>query len=350
MMESTKIVLCGLGGVGKGLVQLLADRGAEIEKKYGLRFVLTAAVDIGGAATTTGDNCLLPAELLAHLRGGGAVENIGEFGQPGLTGAEAIQRVSADVLVEATPTNLIDGEPGKTHIFTAVEKGMDVVSANKGPIVLFYKELHELARKNNCRLHISAATAAALPTLDVARICLAGTRVLSVEGILNGTTNYVLSQMKEQGCSYDVALKSAQELGITETDPSYDVKGKDTAIKMVLISNRIFGTSFGIGDVKARGITRITPQDIARATRDDKVIKLIGSAKLVDGEVQLSVSPKLLDKDHPLASVNGSEKAISYMTDTMDRITVMGGKSSPGGAAAALLKDLINAHTYTKSS
>jgi len=350
MMESTKIVLCGLGRVGKELVQLLADRGAEIEKKYGLRFVLTAAVDIGGAATTTGDNGLLAAELLAHLRGGGAVENIGEFGQPGLTGAEAIQQVSADVLVEATPTNLIDGEPGKTHIFTAVEKGMDVVSANKGPIVLFYKELHELARKNNCRLHISAATAAALPTLDVARVCLAGTRVLSVEGILNGTTNYVLSQMKEQGCAYDMALKSAQELGIAETDPSYDVEGKDTAIKMVLISNRIFGTSFGIGDVKARGITQITPQDISRATRDDKVIKLIGSAELVDGEVQLSVSPKLLDKDHPLASVNGSEKAISYMTDTMDRITVMGGKSSPVGAAAALLKDLINAHTYTKSS
>ena len=350
MIESTKIVLCGLGGVGKGLVQLLADCGAEIEKKYGLRFVLTAAVDIGGAAITTDDNGLPAAELLAHLRGGGAVENIGEFGHPGLTGAEAIQQVSADVLVEATPTNLIDGEPGKTHIFTAVEKGMDVVSANKGPIVLFYKELHELARKNNCGLHISAATAAALPTLDVARVCLAGSRVLSVEGILNGTTNYVLSQMKEQGCAYDMALKSAQELGIAETDPSYDVEGKDTAIKMVLISNRIFGTFFGIGDVKARGITQITPQDISRATRDEKVIKLIGSAELVDGKVQLNVSPKLLDKDHPLASVNGSEKAISYMTDTMDRITVMGGKSSPCGAAAALLKDLINARTYTKNS
>ena len=350
MIESTKIVLCGLGGVGKELMQLLADRGAEVEKKYGLRFVLTAAVDIGGAATTTDDNGLPVAELLAHLRGGGAVQTIGEFGQPGLTGAEAIQQVSADVLVEATPTNLIDGEPGKTHIFTAVEKGMDVVSANKGPIVLFYKELHELARKNNCRLHISAATAAALPTLDVARVCLAGTRVLSVEGILNGTTNYVLSRMKEQGCAYDMALKSAQELGIAETDPNHDVEGKDTAIKMVLISNCIFGTSFGIGDVKARGITQITPQDISRATRDDKVIKLIGSAELVDGEVQLSVSPKLLNKDHPLASVNGSEKAISYMTDTMDRITVMGGKSSPVGAAAALLKDLINARTYTKSS
>ena len=100
-MESTKIVLCGLGGVGKELVQLLADRGAEIEKKYGLRFVLTAAVDIGGAATTTGDNGLPAAELLAHLRRGGAVENFGEFGQPGLMGAEGIRwhtmRKSEDV-------------------------------------------------------------------------------------------------------------------------------------------------------------------------------------------------------------------------------------------------------------
>jgi len=348
MSQSTKIVLCGLGRVGKELVQLLADRGAEIQKKYGLRFVLTAAVDIGGAATTTSDNGLPTAELLAHLRRGGVVENFGEFGQPGLTGAQVIQRISADVLVEATPTNLIDGEPGKTHIFTAVQKGMDVVSANKGPIVLFYKELHELTRKNNCRLHISAATAAALPTLDVARVCLAGTRVLSVEGILNGTTNYILWRMKEQGCSYDVALKSAQKLGIAETDPSYDVEGKDTAIKMVLISNQIFGTSFGIADVKARGITRITPQDISRATRDDKVIKLIGEASLINGKVELKVAPKRLSKEHPLAYVNGSEKAISYMTDTMDRLTVMGGKSSPVGAAAALLKDLINANKVNR--
>lgn len=349
-MESTKIVLCGLGGVGRELVQLLADRGAEVEKKYGLRFVLTGVVDIGGAAVKTGDTGLEAAELLDHLRGGGAVENFGEFGRPGLTCAEVIQQVSADLLVEATPTNLIDGEPGKTHIFTALEKGMDVVSANKGPIVLFYKEVHEFARKNNCRLHISAATAAALPTLDVAQVCLAGTRVLSAQGILNGTTNYILSQMKDQGWSYDKALKSAQAMGIAETDPSKDVEGKDTAVKMVLISNRVFGTTFGISDVKVEGITQITPEDISNAGSDDKVIKLIGSAELVDGKVQLSVSPKRLDKTHPLASVNGSEKAMSYMTDTMDRVTVMGGKSSPGGAAAAMLKDLINASTYKNSS
>jgi len=343
MTTQVKIIQCGLGRVGKEFVQLLVERGAEVEKQYGLRLLLAAVVDIGGAAAATGDDGLPAAELLAHLRRGEPVERFGGFGRPGLTGAEAIRRLAADVLVETTPTNLTDGEPGKTHVFAAVEKGMDVVSANKGPFVLFYRELHELARRNNCRLHISAATAAALPTLDVARVCLAGTRVLSVEGILNGTTNYILSRMKEDGCPYAVALQEAQRLGIAETNPSYDVEGKDTANKLILISNRTFGLSLGIKDIQPQGITRIAPDDIAKATREGKVIKLIGSAEPVDGTVQLRVEPKWLDRDHPLAAVNGSEKAISYLTDTMGRITVMGGKSSPVGAAAALLKDLINA-------
>jgi homoserine dehydrogenase len=342
-MQSARIIQCGLGRVGREFVQLLVDCGAEVEKKYGLRLVLAAAVDIGGAAVTNGADGLPAAELLTHLRSGQAVERFGRFGRPGLTAAEAIRQLSADVLVETTPTNLTDGEPGKTHVFTAVEEGMDVISANKGPFVLFYQQLHELARKNHCRLHISAATAAALPTLDVARVCLAGARVLSMEGILNGTTNYILSRMKEEGCSYDVALQEAQRLGIAETNPSYDVEGKDTANKLILISNRTFGLSLGLKDIEPQGITRIGPEDIAQAAREGKVIKLIGSAQPVEGTVQLSVAPKRLSLDHPLAAVNGSEKAISYLTDTMGRITVMGGKSSPVGAAAALLKDLINA-------
>ena len=151
--------------------------------------------------------------------------------------------------------------------------------------------------------------------------------------------------MKEEGCSYDVALQEAQRLGIAETNPSYDVEGKDTANKLILISNRTFGLSLGLKDIEPQGITRIGPEDIAQAARKGKVIKLIGSAQPVERTVQLSVAPKWLSLDHPLAAVNGSEKAISYLTDTMGRITVMGGKSSPVGAAAALLKDLINART-----
>ena len=342
-MRNIRLLLCGVGGVGKAFLGLLAERSDEIGEKYGINLVLTGAVDIGGAAFTSKDSGIPPAGLIDHLRAGRAVEDFREFGRRGMKGHEAIRESGGHVLIEATPTNLTNGEPGTTHIFAALNQGMEVVSANKGPFVLFYDKLHTLARNKICGLHISAATAAALPTLDVGQICLSGAHVISVEGILNGTTNYILTRMKREGCTYDVALSGAQELGIAETDPSYDVDGLDTANKMILISNRIFGATLGPEDIEVQGIRETMPEDIASASKQGKVIKLIGASELVDGNVQASVGPKLLEMDHPLASVLGSEKAISYMTDTMGRITVTGGKSSPLGAAAALLKDLINA-------
>jgi homoserine dehydrogenase len=342
-MKTVRIVVCGIGRVGMEFMQLLADRAGEVERRYGLGLILSAAVDVGGAAVADADNGLAAGELLAHVRAGGAVQNFGSPGQPGLTGAQVIRQAGADVLIETTPTNLVHGEPARTHVLAAIEQGMDVVSANKGPFVLFYQELHEAADRNNCRLHISAATAAALPTLDVGRICLAGARVLSVEGILNGTTNYILSEMRDKGTAYAAALARAQEMGIAETDPGHDVQGRDTANKIILICNRIFGVALGLKDVAVQGITEVTPEDIARATQQGKVIKLIGTAEKIDGTIRLEVGPTLLDESHPLASVTGSEKAITYLTDTMGAITVSGGKSSPTGAAAALLKDLINA-------
>ncbi len=341
MMRPVKIIVCGLGNVGRSFIELIAERGEELESRYGLRPVLSAAVDIGGAAIQDGHG-IAPAELFAHLREGHTVEAYPSSGFPGISGAETIAQADAQVLIETTPTNLTDGEPGRTHIIAALERGMEVVSANKGPIVLFYRELHELAERNNCGIHISAATAAALPTLDVGRTCLAGTRLLEVEGILNGSTNYILSRMHGGGCPYGTALKEAQELGIAETDPSLDVEGRDTANKIVLIANRLFGTAFGPQDIQVDGITQITAKDVAGAAANGQVIKLIGIAKQRDSGVQLRVAPEWLNRDHPLASVGGSEKAISYLTDTMHRITVSGGKSSPVGAAAALLKDMIN--------
>lgn len=340
--KTVKIVICGLGNVGRAFVQLIAERHDEITTEYGLDLVLSAVVDIGGAAVDA-DNGLAASKLLAHLDAGHPVERFSTFGRPGMTGVAAVRDTDVQVLVECTPTNLSDGEPGHSHIVAALERGVDVVTANKGPIVLFYRELHELAQKKNCGIHISAATAAALPTLDVGTVCLAGSRLLEIQGILNGSTNYILTRMQDADCDYQAALREAQELGIAETDPSLDVQGRDTANKIVLIANRLFGTCLGPDDVAVSGITQLTNQDIAEAAATNHVIKLIGSAMRTDNGIQLRVAPQKLAKDHPLANVNGSEKAISYLTDTMHRITVMGGKSSPTGAAAALLKDLINA-------
>ncbi|MFW2368612.1 MAG: homoserine dehydrogenase [Desulforhopalus sp.] len=343
-MKNIRVILCGCGGVGKEFLQLLADRGEELAENYGLRLQLAAAVDLHGGALAEAGDCLPVAKLIDFIRQGNEVQDFPTYGEAGLNGVEVIGKLGGDALVEATPTNLIDGGCGKDHIVAAIENNMEVISANKGPFVLYFRELFDKAKAMGCGLHISAATAAALPTLDIGLTSLAGTRVSSAEGILNGTTNYILSEMRDNNTGYDEALKAAQQLGIAETDPSYDVEGKDTANKIVLIANRIFNRSFTLSDISVRGITEVSPTEISEATKSNKVIKLIGSAIIDNGEITLTVEPKAIGLNHPLAQVNGSEKAITYTTDTMGAITVMGGKSSPVGAAAALLKDLLNAY------
>jgi homoserine dehydrogenase len=171
-----RIILCGLGTVGKAFARLLQERRAQIAKKYGLDIEMAAAVDLGGAAVA--DQGTLPLDdLLVHLDAGGTVEAFSPYGRPGVSGVEAASSIPAEVLVETTPTNLVDGEPARGHIFAALNNGLDVVSANKGPLVLFHREILDLAKDKGCRIFMSAATAAALPTLDVGLICLAGARM-----------------------------------------------------------------------------------------------------------------------------------------------------------------------------
>lgn len=334
-----RIVVCGMGRVGQAFVNLLIQKGKDLQKRYDLNLKVVAAVDIGGAALSpTG----LPLEdLMAHVKKGGKVEDMPGFGKKGLSGKDALSSIPAELLVETTPTNIKDGEPGMTHLRTALAHGKHVVTAAKGPLVLRYKELKDLADKSKVKLMISAATAAALPTLDVGLTCLAGTEVLNAEGILNGTTNYILTRMYEEGTPYQDALAEAQKMGVAEPDPSLDVEGRDTANKILLIANEVLQAGLSLKDIPVEGITRVTPEDIQKAKREGKVIKLIGKAEKKNGKVVASVAPMALPLDHPLATVRGTEKAISYLTDTMDRVTVSGGKSNPVGAAAAVLKDII---------
>lgn len=347
-MRTQRVILCGFGKVGRAFARLLHERRDLLLARYDLALQLLAVVDIGGAALAPrGLQMIPPAELLAHVNTGGSVEGFGDFGMPGATGEAVIESLEADLVVEATPTDLRTGEPGLRHMRAALRRGMHVVAANKGPLVLRYAELQELAQKHQAQIYMSAATAAALPTLDVGQTCLAGARILGIEGILNGTTNFILTKMQEESYSYLDALQEAQSHGIAETDPTLDVEGFDTANKLILLSNTLLGTRFGPDDVSRRGITQITPQMVIDARRAGKSLKLIGQASISHGDVHLSVAPEELALDHPLASVHGAEKAVMYDTDTMGRVTVMGGRSSPTGAAAALLKDIINLSRVT---
>jgi homoserine dehydrogenase len=147
--------------------------------------------------------------------------------------------------------------------------------------------------------------------------------------------------MHEDGCPYGKALTEAQRMGVAEPDPSLDVEGRDTANKILLVANEVFQAGLSLPDVAVEGITTVTAEDVQRAKKEGKVIKLIGKVEKKDGKIIASVAPMALSSDHPLAHVRGTEKAISYFTDTMDRVTVSGGKSNPLGAAAAILKDII---------
>ncbi|MDJ0809310.1 MAG: homoserine dehydrogenase [Desulfobacterales bacterium] len=341
MSIEKKIVLCGFGNVGRAFARLLDAKQDDLAARYDLRLRLEAVADIGGGAVADGAG-LPPGRLTDFVETGGAVEGFAHYGRPGLKTADLLAAPGADILVETTPTNLKDAEPARTHFMAAIDNGVDIVAANKGPLVLDYRQILDRAREKGVQIRFSAATAAALPTLDVGRLCTAGARIEAIEGILNGTTNYILTRMAQEGCRYQEALGDAQALGIAETDPTLDVEGLDTRNKIVVIANALLDLTLDPGAVDTTGITGVTPADMAAARKEGRTIKLIGSARRTPDGPVIRVAPEALPADHPLAGVHLSEKGISYDTDTMGRITVTGGHSSPTGAAAAMLKDIIH--------
>lgn len=342
-MKTKRIILCGMGNVGRSFLKILTEKAQSVKNTYGLNLELGGIVDIAGAVIAEKGSLPL-SDFLNYIQSRGKMENFQHYGRPGLKGVQVIKEYDFDILVETTPTNLQNGEPGYSFINAAIEKGMDVVSANKGPFVLYFNKLKKLAAASQSRLFISAATGAALPTLDVGRFSTLGASITAIEGILNGTTNYILTKMLLENSSYEDALKEAQVMGIAETDPTLDVEGYDARNKLILISNTLLNTNFGINDVPVQGITKITYQDIEKAQSEGKVLKLVATAVVNKGKATLEVGPKCIDKSHPLASINFSEKGITYTTDTMGQITVLGGKGSTVGAGAALLKDIIQGH------
>ena len=345
MADKTRVVVCGFGRVGREFARLVHEKSERMRAAYGLDPSIVGVGELNGSLHCPGG--LDPAATAdAFERDGGFA------GHPHLVadwrGLDLARAASADVLIETTPTDIRTGEPALSHIREALGRGIHVVSANKGPFIRAYRELTALAREKNLKLKISAAAAAALPTIDVAETCLAGAEILKVEGVLNGTTNFILSRMRTNGQSYEEALVEAQALGIAETDPTLDVEGFDTANKLALITNVCMGADLTPEDVERTGIAGVSLDEVQGASAEGKIMRLVGAAKRDEaGRVTARVAPALLPPEHPLAGVEGAEKGITYTSDTMDRVTVVGGKSDPRGAAAALLKDLINIHRHS---
>jgi homoserine dehydrogenase len=337
--KRVRIVVCGFGRVGRAFARLLAAKRARAERTHGVALDLVGVGELGGSAVAA--RGLAPEETATFFETHQGFAGHPD-GRPRWQGIDLAREAEADVLVETTPTDIKTGEPALSHVRAALGRGLHVASANKGPFIHHYRELADLAARHGAALKLSAAAAAALPTLDVAQVCLAGTEILAIEGILNGTSNFILTRMRG-GEPYAAALAEAQRLGIAEPDPTLDVEGYDTANKLALIANVAMDGDLAPADVERTGITGLDGAAVQAAAAAGTVYRLVGRAdRGPDGRLRARVGPEPLPADHPLAAVDGAEKGITYTTDTMHRVTVVGGKSDPRGAAAALLKDVLN--------
>lgn len=322
-----KAILVGFGFIGRSLVKSLQSKLGLI-KRFHPGFKLIGVADVEGYLL---DERGLDLEALSR------VSKITEYGASRLIEApalELIQQSGADVLFEATPTNVVDGQPGLTHIEEALKMGMHVVTSNKGPLVVAYRRLVELAHSQGVELRFEATVAGAIPVFSLVKYALRGDEVKRVYGILNGTTNYILSRMFFDDLSFDIALREAQERGIAEKDPSYDVEGIDAACKLVIIANALMGMDAKIGDVEREGITKVSREAIKLGREAGYAIKLIASA----GE-RLVVGPRLIPLNHPIC-VHGTLNAVCLETDLARQIIVIG----PGAGeetVSAMINDLL---------
>jgi homoserine dehydrogenase len=341
-MTEYKLALVGFGGVNRALAQLIAERNENWKTELGFTLKIVGVTDLflGSVIGREGLDAALLTKLpavkgaLAQLPGGEA-DALNEA---------VINDCGADIIVEATFTNPVDGEPATSFCRWALERGKHVVTTNKGPIALHGAELNELARCNNVAFEYEGSVMSGTPVIRLAKQSLAGSSIIGFEGILNGTSNFVLTCM-EGGLGFADAVSKAQDLGYAEADPTADVEGHDVRLKVVILANELLDAKLNVSDVRCSGISSLDLGDIEKARQDGARWKLIGAAmRHADGAISASVEPRLLKHDHPLAGISGATNAVSFTTNLLGAVTVSGPGAGRMETAFALLSDIISIH------
>jgi len=332
-----RIILCGFGVVGQSLVKLFDSRSEDLYAKYGLKPRVVGVFDSKGSAV---DSSGLDLEKLVETKKKhGSVRNYSNSKNK-MSGIDMIKNLEADVLIETTASNYKDAEPGMTHIIMAMKKGMHVISVNKGPLALAFPSLLELATYNQVLLKFSGTVGGGTPILDYAKDSLRGERITSFAGILNGTTNYILTNMAN-GLTFESALKDAKDKGYVEADEALDLDGLDAAAKLVILANWIMGMKVTMPDIKCTGIRKVTTEDIKKAAKKKCAIKLIASCNK-----ELEVGPKEVSIDDPLC-VNGTLNAIAFTSEHSGTQTIIGKGAGGMETASSILRDLLDIRQET---
>ena len=315
MARTIQAALLGAGTVGGGVYKLLRRRKDEMVSKLGAELAISRVLVRDAAKPRPG----IPSELLT--------DNFDDI----------LNDPDIDIVIE-----LMGGiDPAKRYIEAALAAGKHVVTANKDLLAEHGFALAELAAARGLDLRFEASVAGGIPILTPLMTCLEGNDITEVMGIVNGTTNFILTKMTNEGMDFDDALKEAQALGFAEADPTADVEGLDAARKVAILASLAFHSKVTFGDVPAVGITKIRAKDISYAKEMGYVIKLIGIARNTDGEIEVGVSPMMIPRRHPLASVNDSFNAVFVHGDALDDAMFQGRGAGELPTASAVMGDLI---------
>jgi homoserine dehydrogenase len=337
-----KLALIGFGTVGQGLVEILLRKGAALTDRYGVEFQVVAISDLlkGSLYAPNGLNM---AQLVEVVQRTGKLDDYPSAPglQRGWDSLATIRHCNADTVVEISWTDVQTGQPAISHVQAALESGKNAVLTNKGPVALAYRELAALALAKGVRFCFEGTVMSGTPTIRLAQQALAGCDISQMRGILNGTTNFILTQM-EAGQSYAEALAEAQRLGYAEADPTADVEGWDAAGKSVILANVLMGGNLTVADVDRTGISGLTPSDIQAAQAAGERWKLIARVWREDGVTKASVQPTRVSLSHPLAGVGGAVNACTFTTDLLGDVTLVGPGAGRLETGFAVLGDLLD--------
>ncbi|MBO8137210.1 MAG: homoserine dehydrogenase [Desulfotomaculum sp.] len=316
--QVVKIGLLGLGTVGRGVYRILTENAQNIMQRSGLKIDIKKILvrDLTKKRGINVDEEILTTDI-----------------------NDIVDDPEINVVVE-----VLGGiEPALNYVLNSLNKGKSVVTANKDMVAVHGKELFAAAEANNCDLFFEASVAGGIPIIRTLKQSLAANNIEQVFGIINGTTNYMLTKMTREGCDFDEVLKEAQEKGYAEADPTSDIEGYDAARKIAILASIAFNTRVTLDDVYVEGITSISAEDIAYAKELGYIIKLLGIAKLTEEGIEVRVHPTLIPQEHPLSSVNDAFNAVFVRGDAVGDTMFYGQGAGELPTASAVVADIMDA-------
>ncbi len=330
-----KLCFMGLVSVGRELIKLIDRKHEDVQGQYDLSFKVV------GIATGN-HGILIDPDGIDHVYALGGQWDDQIWPSTEENRLKMIRECGAGALVEMSPINRETGRPALDYLELALMLGMHAISANKGPVVHGYRHLSALAKRQGKAFLFESTVMDGFPLLNLYRECLPATRVTGFRGVLNSTTNLILTLM-EEGKTFDEAVQHAQDIGIAETDPSNDIDGWDSAVKVCVLSNVLMGADIRPPDVDRTGIRTIAPEMIKAAQQARRKWRLLCSAEWVEGQLRAKVAPEEVPANDPLFRLYGTTSAIQIKTDTLNQLTLLETAPTPAQTAFGVLADLISA-------